>query len=337
MNTPLLTIAIPTYNGAKTIDTMLRRLLPQVTSQVEIMVSDNCSDDDTPLIINNYMKKYKINYIRNETNIGPDANFLQCMVKANGDFVWLISDDDVITEGALSHILEFLSKNKECGLVYLTTGDFRGKYKSINDCAYHRPILSRSYSTLDKKEFIKYAGAYWGFISSFICKVALVKEIEEPEQYFKTFWLQSYIHALCAKGNMKMGLISYPCVAAGIYMNVANYDSAEVNGVYYKKMIDFMVINAGFPKKALEKLYINRLCHLARHDIIKEKAIGKMKLNIQTLFMCTKTYPLAWVSLYPFLFIPKGICRITMTICRKSKGIKEKIRVNRVEDMSNYI
>ena len=48
---PLLTIAIPTYNGSKTIRNMLDLLLPQCNDQVELLISDNCSTDNTEVII----------------------------------------------------------------------------------------------------------------------------------------------------------------------------------------------------------------------------------------------------------------------------------------------
>lgn len=47
MEDKLLTIAIPTYNGARTIASMLNILLPQVDERVEVLVSDNCSTDNT--------------------------------------------------------------------------------------------------------------------------------------------------------------------------------------------------------------------------------------------------------------------------------------------------
>ena len=115
---PLLTIAIPTYNGSRTIRNMLDLLLPQCNAQVELLISDNCSTDNTEQIINEYKSKWTyIEYHRNETNIGPDANFLQCMQMARGCFTWLVSDDDIVMEGAVEKVLEYLSKHKDVGLV----------------------------------------------------------------------------------------------------------------------------------------------------------------------------------------------------------------------------
>lgn len=331
---PLLTIAIPTYNGGKTIRNMLDLLLPQCNDcRVEILISDNCSTDNTESIIASYKEKWDgITYHRNEVNIGPDANFLQCMKLAEGAFTWLVSDDDIVIEGAVEKILHFLADHKDVGLVYLTTRDFRGRYISPEQCTVHKPEVEEDLCTKDKIEFMQYAGAYWGFMSSYICNTETFKRIIEPEKYYGTYWLQSYIHALCAKGEeTRLGVVKGPCVGAGVYINTANFDSALVNGVYYKKLIDFMVEDAGFDRKQLNDLYINRLCLLGRHDVIKEKASGRRKINKKLLFQCTYKFPKAWVTLYPAFLIPSFICKPAMKAYRKRKGIADEIRVNRPE------
>lgn len=330
---PLLTIAIPTYNGEKTICNMLDLLLPQCNNQVEVLVSDNCSTDNTEAIILRYKLRWKvIEYHRNDVNIGPDANFLQCMRMAKGHFTWLVSDDDIVVEGAVEKILKYLSDHKEVGLVYLTTRDFRGSYISVDKCTIHKPEVDADLYTENKKEFMTYAGPYWGFMSSYICNTEKFKQIKNPEKYYGTYWLQSYIHALCAAGDTTMlGVVKGPCVGAGIYINTANFDSATVNGLYYKELVDFMIDIAGFDAKQLNSFYINRLCLLGRHDVIKEKAAGIRKINKKLLFKCTYKHPKAWLTLYPVFWVPSFICRPVMRFYRKKKGIWDEIKVNRPE------
>ena len=330
---PLLTIAIPTYNGSRTIRNMLDLLLPQCNPQVELLISDNCSTDNTEQIINEYKSKWTyIEYHRNETNIGPDANFLQCMQMARGCFTWLVSDDDIVMEGAVEKVLEYLSKHKDVGLVYVTTRDFRGSYTGISNCTIHKPEVEEDLYINDKVKFMTYAGAYWGFMSSYICNTARFNGIENPERYYSTYWLQSYIHALCAAGDKtSLGIVKGPCIGAGIYVNTTNFDSALVNGIYYKKLIDFMINKAGFDGKQLETLYAKRLCHLSRHDILKEKSAGIHKLDKEKLFICTKKYPEAWLTVYPLFFIPDCFCKAAMKLYRKLLKINGEIRVNRPE------
>ena len=99
---PILTIAVPTYNGSNTIGFMLDILLPQINEKIEVIISDNCSTDNTVQIISTYIKKYPfIRYIRNERNLGADSNFLQCMRLAKGKYTLLISDDDIIIEDSV--------------------------------------------------------------------------------------------------------------------------------------------------------------------------------------------------------------------------------------------
>lgn len=110
-NEKLLTIAIPTYNGANTISNMLEILLPQCDERVEILISDNASTDNTKLIIDKYIEKYEnIIYVRNAKNIGPDSNYLQCMEMSKGKYTLLLSDDDILIEEKFMHYIRFFAE-----------------------------------------------------------------------------------------------------------------------------------------------------------------------------------------------------------------------------------
>ena len=331
---PLLTIAVPTYNGGKTICYMLELLLPQCNDcRVEVLISDNCSTDNTENIITEYKKKWPtIVYHRNSVNIGPDANFLQCMKMAKGAFTWLVSDDDVVVEGAVGKILNFLTDHKDVGLVYLTTRDFRGRYICVEKCTEHKPEVEEDLCTKNKTVFMRYAGAYWGFMSSYICNTERFNSVLSPEKYYGTYWLQSYIHALCAAGKETLlGVVKGPCVAAGIYVNSANFDSSLVNGTYYKKLIDFMIAEADFDSKQLRKWYKKRLLHLLRHDVMKEKSSGIKKIDKKRMFFETRSYPQAWFTLYPLLLLPNFICKKAMRLYRNRLNLQNEICINRPE------
>jgi len=116
---PILTIAIPTWNRVS----YLRELLPEIISQckefpreIEILVSDNCSTDNTPRYIID-ARKYladpsgvSLHYYRNCVNIGGDRNFIKCVSCAKGDYVWLFGDDDQIVHGAIALVMSTLKK-----------------------------------------------------------------------------------------------------------------------------------------------------------------------------------------------------------------------------------
>lgn len=333
-NEIVLTISVPTYNGAKTIRNMLDVLLPQVHETVEILVSDNCSTDETQQIIEDYQKECNfIRYIRNERNIGADGNFLQCAKLAKGKFVMLISDDDIICEGAVDRILEYLNRYPEVTLAYMDTVAFQDKYTGIENTHRYSEFLeplTDDILTQDKSVFIKYCMRFWGFTSCFIWNKAEFDKIENPEQFFGSYFLQAYISILCSKEkDAYVGCIKGPCIAVGEYGILGNYDVAQVEGLSYHKMIDYAVNVACYDRKYFEKYYIWKICLLGRNNLIKQRAVGVHKTKVSNLIKATICYPYAWLHLYPFLLVPPFVCKVALNAKRRMQGRKFTTFVNR--------
>lgn len=125
---PLLTIAVPTYNRSSFLNELLSCLFEQCLSnpRIELLVSDNASTDETPVIVTRYIDRgLQIRYIRNISNIGADANFMQCFETAKGKYVWLIGDDDVVVPGAVGKIVSYLQAS-EYSLIYVSSYCFEG-------------------------------------------------------------------------------------------------------------------------------------------------------------------------------------------------------------------
>ena len=334
MNRPLLSIAIPTYNGSKTIKDLLDSIASQMDERFEVLVINNCSTDNTLQIVESYKDRLSnLRIINQSTNVGPDANFLDCFKKAEGKYVHLISDDDVYIENSIAKILDVLSGNDDISLAYLQTVGFYGKYTGWQSCDQREwNNIIRDIVTSDKRIFMEYAHHYWGFVSSFICLTDKIKTMDNPEQYFHTYWLQSYIHAFCANElNSKMAIIAGPCIGAGRYINVNNFDSALVDGVYYLKMLKYAYEECGFNKKQLLSYWKKRLFMLARHNFIKEKAIGVKKQSFKNLFKVTWRYPDAWISVYPFALVPTIVCKVYNNYYRSKRNIEEIGGINRLE------
>jgi glycosyltransferase involved in cell wall biosynthesis len=81
-----------------------------VGNKVEILISDNCSSDDTSAVVGGFVSKgLPIRYIRNSENFGSDSNIAQCFNYAAGRYVLILGDDDVLVDGALPWLVERLS------------------------------------------------------------------------------------------------------------------------------------------------------------------------------------------------------------------------------------
>jgi hypothetical protein len=91
---PKLTIGIPTYNRAHMLPTSLSAALSQTHDDVEVIVSDNASTDNTEEVVRKFGRR--VRYYRNETNLGPSANFCRLVELATGDYFSWLQDDDCI-------------------------------------------------------------------------------------------------------------------------------------------------------------------------------------------------------------------------------------------------
>jgi len=91
----LVSIGLPVFNGESHLAECLDSLLCQSHREIELIISDNASSDQTPLICQKYLKQDKrIRYYRQFTNIGPIDNFNYVLHKAQGEyFMWAAADD----------------------------------------------------------------------------------------------------------------------------------------------------------------------------------------------------------------------------------------------------
>lgn len=110
---PLLSIGVPTFNRAHLLQHLLRSLAREyarlaVPEQVEVIISDNCSEDDTKAVVASFQSELPIRYHRNDRNIGPAANVVQIPTLASGKYCWIFGDDDLLVPGALAQVLQLL-------------------------------------------------------------------------------------------------------------------------------------------------------------------------------------------------------------------------------------
>ena len=112
----LLSICIPTFNRSVCLARNLELLTPQLTSEVEVIIADNHSDDDTKKIILNFASKYNhlnLTFISHSHNIGFDLNLLSAVKYSVGEFCWFLGDDDLIAKDGVQKIANSLKTHKE--------------------------------------------------------------------------------------------------------------------------------------------------------------------------------------------------------------------------------
>lgn len=139
MDCKILSICMPTYNRGAVLDGALEALekaLKQIdSSEIELVISDNCSPDNTKEIVQKYIERgMPIAYTCNKENLGINGNMEQCFKLAKGKYVWVLGDDDYIRQDALKIILDKI-RDKDYGLVHIHL-----KYVLAN-ANFHTPYI----------------------------------------------------------------------------------------------------------------------------------------------------------------------------------------------------
>lgn len=113
----LLSVCVRTYNQATFISQGLDSVLAQRTSfDFEIIVSDDCSSDDTVAILKQYQERYpeKIRLILGDVNVGGTANFRRVIEASKAKYLAFLDGDDYFTDNyKLQKQVDFLERNTE--------------------------------------------------------------------------------------------------------------------------------------------------------------------------------------------------------------------------------
>ncbi|MEA1085867.1 glycosyltransferase [Sphingomonas sp. CD22] len=105
-----LSICIATFKRADFIAETLESIVPQLSAEVELVVLDGASPDDTADVVARFTARSPyVRYIREDVNSGIDADFDKVVQHARGKHCWLFSDDDTIVPGAVATVLAELA------------------------------------------------------------------------------------------------------------------------------------------------------------------------------------------------------------------------------------
>lgn len=113
----LVSICVPTYNSTRYIRQCLDSIASQTYKNVEVIISDNASTDDTVTIIKEYVEKYGYKLNINPFNIGGGANFNKLISMAKGKYIAIYHADDVYENTIVEESIRLLDGDDAIGLV----------------------------------------------------------------------------------------------------------------------------------------------------------------------------------------------------------------------------
>lgn len=118
MKTGLVSICIPTFNGAQFLEETLLSVNYQTYTNIEIIISDDGSGDNSLLIVEEYIKRCPFPvFVYNHTPCGIGANWNNCISKSNGEYIKFLFQDDLLMPDCIRKMMVVLDENKELGMV----------------------------------------------------------------------------------------------------------------------------------------------------------------------------------------------------------------------------
>lgn len=119
---PLVSVLIPVYNRASIVGETIDCVINQSYKNLEIIICDNCSTDDTFEVLRNYQRKdERIKIYRNESNLGPVLNWKRCFEESSGKYIKLLFSDDLIEYSFIDICTAVLESHNDMAFVYTST------------------------------------------------------------------------------------------------------------------------------------------------------------------------------------------------------------------------
>lgn len=106
----MISVCMPTYNGARFIKAQVESILPQLNADDELVVSDDGSTDDTLAILQDFGDS-RIKILKGKNRLGPVYNLERALKNASGDTIFLADQDDIWLPGKVEAVCEALKRD----------------------------------------------------------------------------------------------------------------------------------------------------------------------------------------------------------------------------------
>lgn len=116
---PRVSIGLPVRNGANFIRQAIDSILGQTFEDLELVISDNASTDETEAICKRYVERDKrVRYVRSEANVGAARNYNRVVDLARADYFKWAAHDDLLAPAFLERCVEVLDHDHSVVLSY---------------------------------------------------------------------------------------------------------------------------------------------------------------------------------------------------------------------------
>ena len=325
--TPRLSLCIPTYNRAALLTLALDAILPQIgpeeAPQVEVLILDNASPDETPDVVAAAQRKWShisLHCVRNAENLGPDGNFLKAIQMAHGTFVYLLSDDDILLPGAVKKLLEMIKQHPDFDAFSLNCRAFR---HSLEDAGDTWLPVSEDTVLQDKSEVLRLTQTSIGFMSIMAFRKSRIAERIAAGMYADkvgTYFLQAYLFLDVLSENNGFAVTATPMLA----QRAENSTRLNYFRVFVTEINALMTYAArtGYSLQVINPIMRGNLVGV-RHYVSGVKIYGRgldlwtsRREAISRLFQVYGFRPYLWLVVVPLMFFPRWLRPLVLIIRR---------------------
>jgi len=115
--TPSVSICVPAYNQAHLLASALKSALAQTAPVLEILVSDNCSTDETQQVAQAFAQRdVRVRYERTATHLAMPENFTRCLELARGEYIKFLCADDMLEPNCVERLLTIVRGDETVSL-----------------------------------------------------------------------------------------------------------------------------------------------------------------------------------------------------------------------------
>lgn len=159
VNLPLVSVGVYTYNSSKTVIETLESIKSQTYPNLELIVSDDCSTDNTVSLCQDWLEHNKDRFVDTkiivpDKNTGQSGNYNRALKASNGEWIKDIDGDDLLTPNCIEDYIEFVKSNPEAIFVFGRTEVFGPipriveKYQRIFDYDFFKLSIEDKYKRL---------------------------------------------------------------------------------------------------------------------------------------------------------------------------------------------
>jgi glycosyltransferase involved in cell wall biosynthesis len=172
-NHPRVSVCIPSYNAARFIGETIQSVLDSTYRDLEVIVNDDASTDDTQRIVKAYCDAdAHVRLYWNDCNVGPVRNWNRVIQRASGEFVGLLNHDDLYGPFWLVRAVHVLDKHPHIGWVM-------SAYRVIDDTGRTDHVTARFPQTgeIDCCEAFRCAATLDGVGVGYIARRVVLEQV----------------------------------------------------------------------------------------------------------------------------------------------------------------